>query len=153
MVFQTVEIKILKKKSRFKRISHRSIIPKRTWTTLWSNKFPSCFLRSIYLESRNYTLEACNKRAQQFLPNSRVSNAFSLARVIPSGRRPDQKAGYEWVDSNRTKDTHQSSDAWPRRTFHSPARKRNACSLHRQYITPVITVKPASITIKRQMHG
>lgn len=53
MVFQTVEIKILKKKSRFKRISHRSIIPKRTWTTLWSNKFPSCFLRSIYLESRN----------------------------------------------------------------------------------------------------
>lgn len=38
-------------------------------------------------------------------------------------------------------------------TAHSSARKRNACSLDRQYITPVITVKLASITIKRQMHG
>lgn len=119
IIFQTVKIKILKKESKFKHIfkhiSHRSIILKKyekfyklldQLSLHRRTNFHFISYVPFILESRNIILDTCIREHITVVEfrNSR-SNAFSLecARVIPSGRSPDQKAGYEWVDSNRTR--------------------------------------------------
>lgn len=165
--FQTVKIKIRKVSLNILFIDQ---LFQKVWEILQTigstlpsspNKFPFDFLRSIYLESRNIILDACRREHNSrripkhafecIFPRMCASHVFRVAearikRLDTNGSiRIERAANERHPLVKRCLATAHVS--------HSSARKRNACSLDRQYITPVITVKPASITIKRQMHG